>query len=229
MNMIRSETTQVKLRKALGKNNYHWVLGPGNEFLPGAGGGRAVGPGQRGVWRRGRAQAWAQQGSVVEALWAFSSHASSSTSTVLWPGKRVCNTSSVSGATATDYWITMNASTSWRRIVFCLRGLTSLSSLGHAHLTASPTSAALSYCAGPGGALSITTFFILYSKSRQNSQYWLQVPTPSLLRNTSAVITICLSPHSSWTPSACGSSVRAGCFVKWLKFVGFFLVWGLLC
>lgn len=45
--MIRSETMQAKQRRALGKNNYHWVLGPGSVFVPRAGDSRAVGLRQR--------------------------------------------------------------------------------------------------------------------------------------------------------------------------------------
>lgn len=177
MNRIRSETTQAKQKKALGKTNYRWVL--------------------------------------------------------------ACNTSSVSKGCCD--WLVNHLECIDHREKDCLlpKSVTLSWLLGvmpiwlflpslqlwdffffPSHLCSSHL------CAGPGGALSITVFFVLYSTSRQNSQYWLQVPTSSLLKNSGPVV-MCLSPCSSWMPPACSPSVRAGCFFKWLGFVGF--CFGVFC
>lgn len=95
--MIRSETMQANQWKALGRNSYHWVLGPGSVFLPRAGDSRAVGLRQRceeqrgspGLSTEGLSKEWRHAGHFLAMLTAV--HLLS-----LSPGTLVHNPSSAS-------------------------------------------------------------------------------------------------------------------------------------
>lgn len=224
--MIRSETMQAKLRKALGKNNYHWVRGPGSVFLPRACGSRAVGLRQTceeqrespGLSTEGLNKQWRHAGHFLAVLPAVHSHS-------LSPGTLVHSTSSASqgdcdwllneciGHLEKNCLLHKSVAISWL-FWSCPTDCSS-------HLRGSEMLCRSWQCSKQHHLL-----FVFYSVPRQKSWYCLQVPISTLTKNAGPIIT-CLSPCSSWMPAACSPSERAGFFIKWAGVCGF-LVWGLL-
>lgn len=211
--MIRSETMQAKQRKALGKNNYHWVRGPWECVSA------------QGRWQQGcgaQAEVWRQRGSPglsTEGLnkqWRHAGHFLAVLPAVhlhsLSPGTLGHNAFSASqshcdwllneciGHLEKNCLLPESVAISW------LFGSCPTDCSSHLH--GSEMLCRSWQCSKQHHLLSV-----FYSMPRQKSWYCLQVPISTLTKNTSPIIMF-LSPCSSWMPATCLASERPGCFMK---------------
>lgn len=227
--MIRSETMQANQWKALGRNSYHWVLGPGSVFLPRAGDSRAVGLRQRceeqrgspGLSTEGLSKEWRHAGHFLAVLRAV--HLLS-----LSPGTLVHNPSSASQGHCD--WLLNECISHLEKRCLLPQSVAiswvfgSCPSDCFSHLHGSEILCRSWQCSQQHHLFFF--FFNLYSMPMQKSWYCLQVRMSSLTKNISPTIT-CLWPCSSWMPATCSPSEGADCFIKWAGVCGF-LVWSLV-
>lgn len=223
--MIRSETMQAKQWKALGKNSYDWLLGPGSVFLPRAGDSRAVGLGQRCEEQRGSpglsterlSKQWRHAGHFLAMLPAV--HLLS-----LSPGTLVHNPSSASRGHCD--WL-LNECISHLEKNCLLPQSVAISWLFESCPSdCSSISMVLRYRAGPDSPPSSTISFLFSIPCPWKSLgAACRYHYPPWQRTSVLLLHVCQPAVPECQPHA--HLQNEGCSVKWLGVYGF-LVWGLL-